>query len=346
MKTNKQKHKSCLENFLKTLLIFLVLLSLFIAYFFPENEPLPVTGSFQILTKNVTFTDIYRFDEFSKRQEYRQVNVTIWYPQTDGGGQKFPLIVFSHGGLGTETSNESLFRELASHGYVVFSIGHPGHTIWTRTDNGTITFVNKDYFRELKRENARLDKNQSFQYYQKWMQTRMNDINFVLDTLISQSKITENGIYSLIDKDKIGLIGHSLGGSAVLGLPRERDDIDVVIALESPYLYDIVGVDMDKFLWNQEAFPTPVLNIYSDASWDHLTEWSQYQRNVEMLKTTSVSIQNVHLTGGGHFSLTDLSLVSPTLVQFLERNKTSLTREEYLKNLDNLCLEFFSQYLY
>jgi hypothetical protein len=50
-------------------------------------------------------------------------------------------------------------------------------------------------------------------------------------------------------------MGHSLGGSAVLGIGRQRADIHIVIALEAPFLYDIVGVDEGKFIFIDQITP-------------------------------------------------------------------------------------------
>lgn len=85
--------------------------------------------------------------------------------------------------------------------------------------------------------------------------------------------------------ERMAGMGHSLGGSAALTMPRQRNDIAAVIALESPFLYDIVGVENNEFVWLDEAYPVPVLNIYSDASWNHLSEWTQYARNDELLSS-------------------------------------------------------------
>lgn len=79
------------------------------------------------------------------------------------------------------------------------------------------------------------------------MELRTDDLNFVLDKIIEQAADTnkEMKVYSLIDKERIGAMGHSLGGSAALGIGRQRNDVAAVIALESPFLCDIQGVNDD-----------------------------------------------------------------------------------------------------
>lgn len=131
---------------------------------------------------------------------------------------------------------------------------------------------------ELFVEDAQSGIQQSYEYYQKWMKIRTEDINFVLDNIITEVKNNnEDKVYKLVGIAKIGVMGHSLGGSAALGIGRMRDDVNAVIALESPYMYDIQGVKDDRFVFTDKIYPVPVLNVYSDSSWSILS----------MLATTS-----------------------------------------------------------
>ena len=323
-------------------LVFVVLLP---AWLFPPHEPLSPTGPYAVATERSTYVDKTRAEPFSISGEDRKVNAVFWYPQNADSAQTYPLVVFSHGALGTENSNESLFLELASHGYVVVSIGHPYHALWTEDEDGHITFASMDYVQELQREDAKTDKKQSYRYYQKWMEVRTSDIHFVMDTILKNAVSGADGVYVLIDVERMAVMGHSLGGSAALAMPRQRDDIDAVIALESPFLYDIVGVENNEFVWLDEAYPVPVLNVYSDASWSHLSEWTQYARNDELLSSPQTKAINLHLSGAGHFSLTDLPLASPLLVRWLEGGEGTRDSAEYLKDLNRACLEFFDRYL-
>ncbi len=325
--------------------LLLVFLALVPALIFPPHKPLVPTGPYTVATVRHTYMDENRIEQFSRSGENRRVNVTFWYPQNPNSNETFPLIVFSHGGLGTEYSNESLFLELASHGYVIASIGHPYHAFWTEDENGHVTFVSMDYFRQLQQEDAKRDKQESYRYYREWMETRTGDINFAIDTILEKASTSTGGVYSLIDVERIGVMGHSLGGSAVLGVPRQRSDIDAVMALESPFLCDIVGVENGEFVFIQDAYPVPVLNVYSDASWSHLSEWTQYARNHDLLLDPQADAFNLYLRGAGHFSLTDLSLASPLLVRVLEGGETTRDATGYLRELNEVSLAFFDQYL-
>jgi pimeloyl-ACP methyl ester carboxylesterase len=327
------------------ILLLLLFVSVTLTLLFPPYEPLAPSGPYAVATVRYTYTDEKRIEAFAGSEEKRQVNATVWYPQPVTDEEIFPLVIFSHGGLGLETSNESLYLELASHGYVVWAIGHPGHALWTRDIDGRIAFVNRDYFQALQRENARGDRQQSFSYYQEWMALRAGDINLALDIILMQAGNDAEGVYSLVDVGRIGVMGHSLGGAAALAIPRQRNDIAAVIALESPFLYDIVGVANEEFVWLEEAYPAPVLNIYSDSSWDHLHEWPQYARNAAWLVEPPPTALNLHLSGAGHFSLTDLTLVSPPLTRLLEGEAAGREGAEYLQAVNQACLTFLDRYL-
>ncbi|MBP8123097.1 MAG: hypothetical protein KAZ26_10680 [Caldilineaceae bacterium] len=321
----------------------LVFIAITPALIFPQYKLPEATGKYKVGTVQSTFVDESRIEEYSNMGGFRKLNVACWHPENVN--HRVPLVLFSHGGLGTKTSNESLYIELASHGYVVCAIGHAHHSFWTKFEDGTVAWLSMDYFKELQREDAKTDKEQSYAYYQKWMNIRTGDINFVMDTLLENRASGGNGVSSLIDTDKIGVIGHSQGGSAALAMPRQRDDVDAVIALESPFLYDIVGVENHKFVWTDQPYPVPLLTVYSDSSWAHLSAWSQYARNHEILFNTSETVSTLYLPGRGHFSMTDLSLASPLLVRLLDGEKPIQNSKEYLKTMNQACLDFFDRYL-
>ena len=78
-----------------------------------------------------------------------------------------------------------------------------------------------------------------------WMKLRTADESFVLDTIkfskesasLGDNWFTDNEteilkILSRTDIEKIGLMGHSMGGATAVALGRNRDDIDAVIDLD------------------------------------------------------------------------------------------------------------------
>src|SRR5690606_2158636 len=99
---------------------------------------------------------------------------------------------------------------------------------------------------------------------------------------------------------------------------RLRSDVGAVIALEAPMLGEITGVEDGEFEWLVTPYPLPLLNVYSDSSWGHLGEWSQYGANHALLAGVAEDAASHHLAGVGHFGLTDLALSSPLLTRLMD----------------------------
>ena len=123
-----------------------------------------------------------------------------------------------------------------------------------------------------------------------------------------------------------------------------RDDVGAVIALESPFMCDIEGVKDDKFVFTDKAYPVPVLNVYSDASWSHLNEWSEYAENNAQLIDADSTTFNVHINGIGHLSLTDFALTSPFLTNIFNGHKSTTDTGYCLKIVNKVCSGFFDSY--
>ena len=334
---------------LKAICMFLlVAIALIPALVFPEHAMIETTGKYKVATTLYTYTDPNRVENYTDTGEARMVNVEFWYPKDydEAALHAYPLVVFSHGSFGIRSSNVSLYNELASHGYVVCSIDHTYHSLFTTDVDGNKIWIDLGYMQEVSVQDAHTRKQQAFEFFQKWMEIRTGDINFVIDTILEQ---TENNaadnVYRLIDTTRIGVMGHSLGGSAALGIGRMRDDISAVIALKSPFLYDIEGVENDKFVFSNKVYPVPLLNVYSDASWSHLSEWAQYAENFKLLYDTEATAFNVHIRGAGHLTLTDLALTSPVLTHILNGQASTADAVDSLKIINKICLEFFDSYL-
>lgn len=315
---------------------------------FPKVTPIETTGEYQIKREDCFYTDTSRLETYADDGSYRELPVSFWYPAEYQEMRSCPLAVFSHGSFGMKDSNETLYRELASYGYVVCSIDHTYQCFRTKLSNGKTVRVSGAFMKEIAADTPQDKPEQSMLHFDKWMNIRTKDINFVLDTVIEKvsEESGELSVYDLIDISRICVMGHSLGGSAALGVGRQRNDIAAVISLEAPFLCDIQGVDDNgNFIFEQSEYPAPVLNVYSDASWEHLREWKQYEENARLLDMESNDIQNVYLSGIGHFSLTDLSLASPFLTFIFDGFKTNNAPEETLKKINGVCLMFLDSHL-
>ncbi len=326
---------------LTTLLLWLAALP---AVLFPQHGPIATTGAYQVGSVVRSWVDPDRVEAFGNGVERRRLTVEFWYPSSGDG--PFPLIVFSHGAFGVRRSNLSLFNELASHGYIVASIDHTHHSLYSTDEEGRRTWIDPAYMRELSAENARANPEQSLEYYLKWMDVRTGDIGFVLNQVLAEGVETGNhDQYGPVDPDRIGVMGHSLGGSAALGIGRARDDVGAVIALEAPLLLDIVAVSEGEFVLTEEAYPVPLLNVYSDAGWRILPDAPQYAANYALLVNAPADAFSVHLQGVGHLGLTDLTLASPLLTRVFDGTDSVQAGPSALSAINELCLRFFDHYL-
>jgi len=340
-KTNNKPYKTSSIVWKSIMMIMTFVFVLSPVIIFPQYPSPKVTGEYEVATATETFYDEDRIEEFVDTEQNRFVNVEFWYPKkTDG---TYPLLVFSHGAYGIKESNASTYTELASHGYVVVSIDHPYHSFFTRSEDGIVTMINKDYYYEITNSNKEgiYTKEELYKIIQKWMKLRTDDMNFVIDTILKKANSDSSPIYSHINTEKIGVFGHSMGGAASVWLDRERDDISAVVNIDAPFFSELIyKKELDDFIASSKDFTTPLLNIYSDDVWRQLEISPIYianKPNNEHFKEA----YTVHLQGAKHLSLTDLSLFSPILTNILQGGKADIDNLYCLETENELILEFF-----
>jgi dienelactone hydrolase len=324
--------------------VLLLSITIFPAIFFPQYEPIPESGELDVAMVNYTYTDKNRIETYDDSGENRKLNVEFWYPE-DGTGS-YPLIIFSHGMYGVKYSNESLFRELASNGYVVCSIDHTYHSFFTEDDSGKITIVSKEFLKQNQIADEAKDAKTVLSLVEEWMKIRTDDMNFVIDTILENVVgNSSEAVYNRIDNSSIGICGHSMGGATALGVGRQRTDIQAVMSLEAPYFGDIIDAKGHNFIFTEDEYPIPVLNIYSDGSWGFLKENTTYAQNERFLNDADSITYNVYLKGAGHMTLTDLSLFSPILSDILQGGSVKVDARECLETINELALNYFECYL-
>ena len=96
------------------------------------------------------------------------------------------LLVFSHGFGGINTQSTQLMEALASHGFIIASPEHTGNTALDRSDDMPA-------------------------------EKRVPDVSFIIDTLFERSNTPGDAFEGRIDESKVGVLGHSYGGSTAMG---------------------------------------------------------------------------------------------------------------------------------
>ncbi len=330
-------------------MLLMITLAVLPAIIFPQYKDPEITGEYNVVTSSYTFTDKSRIETFTDTGENRKLNVQFWYPEKAQG--KYPLIVFSHGAFGVKMSNTSTFMELASNGYVVCSIDHSYHAAGTIDTDGNLTIGSTEFMQEVVDANSDIySEKEEFALFSKWMDLRTDDINFIIDTILTNTENNRAEVYSLIDTNKIGLIGHSLGGAASAQLGREREDIDAVINLDGSMLGEYRSNGDGEIVINEEPYPLPLLNFYSEYVMNELIDNPEYVYPNKYISSISPKAFEICIRGSNHMSYTDLPLFSPLLENQLSSisggsSKANVDKYYCIETMNKLVLEFFNCYV-
>ena len=339
-----------------------LLLGLFLipAFVFTGYSGLPVSGSHPVARADAILTDSSRQDPFESDGSFREVPVHFYYPG-DGGEEKYPLVVFSHGAFGYYESNTSTYMELASNGYVVAALDHPHHAFFTEDTSGGTVIVDTDFLNTALNLNAsEMNDEEEYVLYRDWMDLRTADMGCALDeireaalsgSLSSAWSVSESDRASLMaalamaDPSRTGLMGHSMGGATSVELGRQRKDITAVIDIDGTMLGEYTGTENGKFTVRKEPYPLPILEF---VNWDSYSELQEYPEEAEAYPNT-VLMKNAGegfvttIRDTKHMDYTDLPLLSPMLGKML--GSGSRGTEETMTIVNSQVLSFFNCYL-
>ena len=159
-------------------------------------------GPYHAGVKNVTFIDTTRATPPNGAYggaPTRTLETTLWYPVSADAaiesssepiiptGGPFPLIIRAHGFSGFAGDSHYLLRQLTSWGYVVVEPNFPLSNL-SAPGGPTVADIGN----------------------------QAGDVSFLIDTLIAENANSSSFLYGRIDTDRIGAIGHSLGGATVI----------------------------------------------------------------------------------------------------------------------------------
>ena len=220
--------------------------------------------------------------------------------------KKFPLILFSHGDGGLLNQNTSQVEELVSNGYIVVACNH--------TYNASITF-DKEGNAILYKSN--ISWREQAQYHRKYytnmlINYRYQDLSFLLETLKKEkfSDESNNPFKDIIDFNRVGAMGHSMGGGTTYTAMLKNKSIKAGIAFDG-WFYGLLDeeafTDTNKpFLHiGQEQFLDDTINGDINGSKDGKRNFYIYNT---ILKNNKESY-GVYIKNSLHYSYTDLKLV-------------------------------------
>ncbi|GAA3618081.1 lipase [Nonomuraea rosea] len=157
-------------------------------------------------------------------------------PVRPSSSRPYPVVLYSPGAGESRWLGTTLVEDLASRGYVVVAIDHT-------YDAGAVQFPGG----RVETVRPGLDENGAYSV----MKVRIADTKFVLDQLIANRSLPK-GLAGSLDLDRIGMFGHSLGGSTAAQAMANDSRIKAGINLDG-HVVPTVSVDPSKTTPEQAA---------------------------------------------------------------------------------------------
>ena len=340
--------------------ILILVMSLIPSFIFTEYAGLETTGEYETGEASAILIDKNRVEAFETDGSNREIPMHFYYPKTDENlSGSCPVVVFSHGAFGYYQSNTSTYMELASNGYVVISLDHPYHSFFTEDTTGKLITVDPSFLQEVMYVNENNTPETDINdLSHKWLELRKADINCVLDSLekAKQSGVVDDAwfitneedkstiahILNIANVEKIGLMGHSLGGAASVTLGRERDDVDAVIDLDGTMLGEQIAFVDGQYRYVEEPYPVPVFALDSEIHYEQGQEYGNLYVNHYVLEH-ALDSKHGYIAGTAHMNFTDLPLFAPPLAAMLGTGTVDAT--ECVESMNAMVLEFMNHYL-
>lgn len=196
---------------------------------------------------------------------------------------RHPMLLFSHGYCLSCEANTVQFEELASHGYIVLSIGHLGDGSYELPDGSIAKFdvsglpeavvadatkgveIFQTYAAWLGGEGKEASFKEHHDYYERIIASQPNMIArnelWVTDSLtalehfLAEAERENAAFYSHIDAEKIGAVGMSFGGSAALNMAFVSERVKAIANLDGFFYSSMWHRPMNK----------PVLLLQNDS---------------------------------------------------------------------------------
>jgi predicted dienelactone hydrolase len=227
---------------------------------------------------------------------------------------------------------------------VVCSIDHTYHAFFTKQTDGEMIIANMDFINEtIAVTNEDYDTQKTYELTSQWLKLRQQDMNFVLEEILKGTKQADaDEVYQLIDTDKIGLFGHSMGGATAAALGRDRSDIDAVIVVDGTMLGEEIGFENGKTILKSDAYPIPILNLYNEDHYEDAKQAGMDYAN-SYASANAFDAREIVIKGSGHLNYTDLPLFSPTLAKMLGTGEVD--SRYCIETTNQIIIKYFNHYL-
>jgi len=234
-----------------------------------------------------------------------QPNVEMWLPPDFQASEgPWPLIVFSHGFGGCAKQSKFLTEYLAEHGYIVIAPDHADADCRRGTSGNLGARL-----QEMRAGRASWPE-RPFRQPETWTDKteadRRDDVLFAVSSMFDDRKYA-----SFIDKDKIGIMGHSLGGYTALGLaggwPSWKDKRFKAVLALSPFA--------DPFIVNKGLRAVHVPVMYQGGTRDKGITPALKKNGGGGYALTPGPKYFMELDGADHFAWTQLERDYQVIIQ-------------------------------
>ena len=224
------------------------------------------------------------------------IKCNSWEDASPVSNKKFPILIFSHGHGGLRTQNTNQVEELVSHGYIVIAVDHTYDAGFVEFPDGNIA-----YSLTSKPEGERL--NETPETFYTRFGYRVDDIDFVINKIDSFDDYDLN-ISAIMDKNNIGIFGHSFGCLTSVYATYFNDRIKSCFGLDGWFepLHDsLVFKNINK----------PIMHLGQNNKGDE-----QFWNDINFVKMNNFIKSNsdlsvmIDIPGSHHYDYTDFTYFS------------------------------------
>ncbi len=304
----------------------------------------------EIITKFWGGLPSFLFSHFSLVETHSFLNAEISKVE-----KSFPVLIFNHGSLGVPSIHTVLMEELASHGYIVFSIGHADYTPFFIMPNGQIKAFDpaNNHLKQKMSENEDqevkaiahrlmqsndvkeqkellrkfLDMNPTNQQSIRWW---ADDISFIIDKL-EEINADQGFFHERLNMNRLGVLGVSFGGAA-----------SIQVCIQEKRVKAAVNVDCIQFGDFLENDPSqPMMIISSDQYKGKNNLFLDIKKNplflVLVKGTTHQNFSDLYLWGA-IFKKNMLGTIQGYRCQEIQNTYVRTFFDKYLRNKDSKIL--------
>lgn len=279
----------------------------------------------------------------------------------------YPVIIFNHGFASFPTQNTVQMQNLASHGYIVLTIAHPGISLVTEYSDGTSVAYDQQHPAYQAYNSSVTDLDNAGRIFDELLQNvnmegefdafwrdfdkiRQSELYSGLQGVFKQWIEDSNSLTNAIangqigalnpligthmSRQKIGIFGHSLGGVTASFASMSNDNIIASLNLDAPPLYsvDINGLNLNK----------PSCYLMSDILLMGGKSLDLRYTNVPLLKKSSAFGCNAVYKNASHLSFTDMNYIG---VMKLLGQLGKVDQQKIGEELNHMILWFFDSQL-